>query len=412
MKETPEQLLSDAAEYYRKGNIPQAELYCRYFIQKFGDHPNAYILLGMISLNINANDFAVDYFNRAIALNPNHETARKYLAQAKRLPSHQPTGKDRFLLIKAWGYGFWSDVDHVIGQLLLAEITHRTPVVHWGDNSLFRAESTNEAFSQYFEPVSEHGIASLSGNNYSIFPSKWSEQNLYDNDVSKWSGPFSRLAGLLLLNRNENILVSDFHTSVKELIPWIKEDQNLYGQDIEHIYRYLFKKYIHLRPHIQKEIDQNWTENMNGREILAVHARGSDKEIEIPDLNALSNTYHLEISHRLQHYPDTQIFLLTDSSKLMDTYIEKYGQSRIISTDCTRTASTTGLHYQEPSNPEILAREVIVDTYLATRCAAFIGNGYSNVSQTILHIKIWEPGQTHICGKNMLHETNFYLHDW
>ncbi len=38
---------------------------------------------------------------------------------------------DRFLLIKSWGCGFWSDVDHVMGQLLVAEITNRIPVIYW-----------------------------------------------------------------------------------------------------------------------------------------------------------------------------------------------------------------------------------------------------------------------------------------
>lgn len=44
---------------------------------------------------------------------------------------------NRYLLIKSWGFGFYSDVIAVLGSLLLAEITHRTPVVHWGKNSLF-----------------------------------------------------------------------------------------------------------------------------------------------------------------------------------------------------------------------------------------------------------------------------------
>src|SRR4051812_28856508 len=33
-----------------------------------------------------------------------------------------PGGK-RYLLIKAWGEGFWSDMFHVVGCLLLSEIT-------------------------------------------------------------------------------------------------------------------------------------------------------------------------------------------------------------------------------------------------------------------------------------------------
>ncbi len=69
--------------------------------------------------------------------------------------------KDRFLLIKSWGCGFWSDVDHVMGQLLAAELTNRTPVIYWGPNSLYAKSFQSNAFDLYFEPVSEYTIQDL-----------------------------------------------------------------------------------------------------------------------------------------------------------------------------------------------------------------------------------------------------------
>jgi hypothetical protein len=41
-----------------------------------------------------------------------------------------PDGHARYLLIKAWGFGFWADLDHVLGALLLADLTRRVPVVY------------------------------------------------------------------------------------------------------------------------------------------------------------------------------------------------------------------------------------------------------------------------------------------
>ena len=411
MKTDPEKLITAAVTYYKKGNLPQAELYCRQFIKLHGNHPDVLTLLGMIALSIRANDFAVPFFEQALVQSLQHQTARQYLEHAKKLPAFRKPTENRFLLIKAWGYGFWADVDHVIGQLMLAEMTDRVPVIHWGENSLFRGRGVKEAFSQFFEPVSQYQVEMLAGKDYTFYPPKWSEKNLLENDVAKWSGAYSRVAGIYLLNRDENVLVSDFFTPVRDLIPWLKQSHPLYGQDIERICRYLLNQYIKLKPDLEKTVDQFWKENLRGRDTLAVHVRGSDKQVEMPDLEALNKTYHVKIKAHLEQHPDAALFLLTDSSRALNEYQQQY-DDRLIVCPCQRTDSKTGLHYQERDRPEDLANEVIVDAYLAARCDAFIGNGFSNVSQTILHLKEWAADQCFLCGHNMLNEPNFYLHEW
>ncbi len=396
---------------YKKGNLPQAELYCREFIRAHGDHPDALTLLGMIALGVQAGEFATGFFEKALAQSPAHQAARQYLERAKKMPVPGKSGGDRFILIKAWGYGFWADVDHVIGQLMFAEMTNRIPIVHWGENSLFRGRDVDEAFSQFFEPVSPYEAETLTGNNYTFYPPKWSEKNLLDNDVAKWSGAYSRITGMHLLNRDETVLVSDYFTSVRDLVPWLKPAHPLYGQDVEQICRYLFGKYIRLKPHLTEAVDQFWSKNLHGRKTLAVHVRGSDKEVEVPDLEALNKTYQTRITTYFEQHPDASLFLLTDSSRVLHEYQQRYG-ARLVSSPCQRTDSNTGLHYQKNDRPEALANEVIVDAYLAARCDAFIGNGFSNVSQTIMHLKNWAAGQAFLCGHNMLNEPNFYLHEW
>ncbi|MEL6765172.1 MAG: tetratricopeptide repeat protein, partial [Cyanobacteria bacterium J06607_6] len=83
----------------------------------------------------------------------------------------------KFILIRAWGHGFWSDVDHVLGQLFLAEITGRIPVVYWGANSRYRDADEN-AFENYFEPVSSYKIDHLIGQTYTFYPDHWTEETL------------------------------------------------------------------------------------------------------------------------------------------------------------------------------------------------------------------------------------------
>lgn len=131
----------------------------------------------------------------------------------------------------------------------------------------------------------------------------------------------------------------------------------------------------------------------------------------MPDLEALNSTYREKIVAHLERHPDAVLFLLTDSSGVLNDYQQQYGD-RLIVSPCQRTDSNTGLHYQERDRPEDLANEVIVDACLAARCDAFIGNGFSNVSQTILHLKEWAADQCILCGYNMLNEPNLYLHEW
>ena len=65
---------------------------------------------------------------------------------------------DRFLLIKPWSYRLWSDVEHVLGQLLIAEITDRIPIVYWPTHCLHNGFFHTNGFELYFEPVSNYAF--------------------------------------------------------------------------------------------------------------------------------------------------------------------------------------------------------------------------------------------------------------
>src|SRR5262245_57993625 len=150
------------------------------------------------------------------------------------------TSRPRYLLIKSWGKGFWSDVDHVLGGLLAAEMTGRTPVVHWGANNLFTAPGIANAWDQYFQPINSLRIDDVIRKDASYFPPKWSAANLREENVNVWQGPGSRVTGLALLNRPEDVVVCDFHVAVPGLVPWIEPGTPRYGQTPAEIYRYLF----------------------------------------------------------------------------------------------------------------------------------------------------------------------------
>ncbi len=418
------QHMQDAEAHYQKGNLPQADALARYLLSIGKELPLAYNLLGKVALSIEMWTNALEYFQRAVNIDSTLETARKslvlakkrrrsYIARSKNIAQVSKRGRElrpRYLLIKSWGNGFWSDIDHVLGQLLIAELTGRSPIVHWGANSLFSDGDCDNAFELYFDPVSQYRIGDLVSDSFQYYPPKWNAQNLLLPEINKWDGAYSRMAGLYFLNRTEEVVVSDFHTYVFDLVPWINKDSPLYGYDAENIYRYLFKKYLKLATDIEEKIEKTWSNRMEGRKILSVHVRGSDKIHESSKLLELHKCYEPIIQGIIKNHPNIMIFLLTDSTSVLKEYFEKYGD-RLIFTNCFRTESNVGVHYQDHACRRNIGIEVIEDVYLASRCDYFLGLGHSNVSTTILHLKEWSPESYKLLGANLLYQPHLFLHN-
>lgn len=76
-----------------------------------------------------------------------------------------------------------------------------------------------------------------------------------------------------------------------------------------------------------------------------------------------------------------------------------------------RSSNDTGVHYAGHSGVE-LGEQVIMDSWLAARCDMFLGNGGSNVSVGIRHLKDWRQGTFFLLGADFLGERNLMLHNW
>lgn len=404
----------------QRGNLQKAEMLCRQQLEQVPGHTGALKLLGDIASRIGAHDFAARYYADALKTMPEVQalgsSVNTLLSQAQTKAKLAATAaaanaKDKYLLIKAWGYGFWSDLDHVAAGLLLAEITGRQPIVNWGSNSLFRApDSAGNAFEHFFEPVSGLTMDVLTRDGLSFYPAKWNNSNLQLEDHQKWSGEGSRITGLYQLRREEDVVVSDFHTKVNDLIPWILESSPLFGKDRNQLYRHIFTKYLCLKPALQAKVDQQAATLFAGKQWLAVHMRGSDKVKEMAHLDAINQAYWTSIDQILKVNPGLNIFLLTDSDQLLTEFKQRYG-NKVLSLDCVRSSNDTGVHYAGHSGVE-LGEQVIMDSWLAAHCDMFLGNGGSNVSVGIRHLKDWRQGTFFLLGADFLGERNLMLHNW
>ena len=404
----PSQLLDFAIRTLGAGNLAAAEIACRDLLDFEPRNAAALHMLGFIASRVGEKDQAVAFFRSALEIEPDNARIRENLEAARAMPEPLPPPGERYLLIKSWGCGFWSDTVQVLGSLLLAETTGRTAVIYWGHESLFSGLSGHDAFASYFEPVSTHTLEQLAQiRDASFFPPRWNAGNLKGAGLARWEGKGSRAGAVYFLNRRETIAVSDFHIGVVNVMPWIPATHPMHGKSLEEIYRYLIAKYLRPRPSILAAADTFFDTHLAGVPFVAMHMRGSDKALEDPDLQATNSALFKALDKVDKSW---RIFLMTDDAHCLARMRATYG-TRIVVTDCQRTSTTEGLHYASTTDPVRAGREIMIDTYLALRAQCFIGNGRSNVSAIIAMMKCWAPEDLTLIGRSLLTDRNLHLYE-
>jgi protein O-GlcNAc transferase len=315
---------------------------------------------------------------------------------------------DRYHLIHAWGFGFWSDVNHVVIQSMLAEMLGRTPVVYWGENSNFKHPTmSGNHFENFFERLAPITVDELSPTD-AIYPPKWRPENLKSGNNNKIKGSYSRHSALYCFNRHEAITVSDFYTSIHEIRPWIHPKSTYFGLDESAIFRRGFAKYLRPRSHIINSVDTFEAQYLAGSEWVAVHLRGTDKFRETPEYLQLIPLYHRAIQRLIERNPDLRIFLLTESIPLLTHFSETY-PSRVLATQVTRRSDAIGLHLIGDDGYR-LGAEVLIDSLIAARCNYFIGTKVSNVSLAIDSLKDWTDDRALLIGHESARMLNRFIH--
>ncbi len=385
----------------------------QYLLQKINgvDKSNPYILnfWGLIASQLGLTRNAKNYFNLASAQNPQWLAPKLNLKKVATLSNEKyKTNNEKFILIKAWGAGFWSDISHVLSQLLVAEITGRTPITHWGGNSLYSIDPSKDAFNFYFESISNKTCDDIQSKIFSYWPPKWNSNNLLENNLNKANGPFSKVSSLYFLGREEDVVVSDFWSSVFSVLPWIPEDNPLHNLSIDEIFLYLAKKYLKPKVAIQKKIDDYLAEVIDGKNFIAVHIRGSDKVIETLNLEYLNSLYKPIIDRELSKNNIEYIFLMTDDERILGEYKKYYGD-KLLYTNSTRTSSSTGIHHILENDKYKIGEEIVVDTYIAAQANVFIGNATSNPSLMVSCLKKWQADYIHLLGNNHFHNPKDFL---
>ena len=307
---------------------------------------------------------------------------------------------NRYLLIKSLGKSIWADVDHVMCQLLAAELTNRIPVVYWGMESLYSESITTNAYELFFEPVSNFSVHEIVRPEYSFYPTVWNSENILAEDSDRYKMEGRDLKSLM--KSEANIVVSDIYYPLSSILAWTNRAHWSFGKTPYQVYRYLYDKYLKLKPEVKREIKKyiNTTPNFRDEKpILGIHCRSNAIVNEVAQLYDLNELYKPYIWHFIERYNIRHIFLITDSRKILKDYRKLYDKNgMLLYTDSKKRPLKERIptFLQDYPNKrhkgvELVKDtiEVIKDTYLAAQCDFFIGNGYSSLSNTVLRLKDW-----------------------
>jgi len=307
---------------------------------------------------------------------------------------------NRYLLIKSLGKSIWADVDHVMCQLLAAELTNRIPIVYWGMESLYCESIATNAYELFFEPVSGFTINEIIRPGYSFYPPTWNSENIFAEDSDRFKMEYRDLKSLM--KSEANIVVSDIYYPLSSIMSWTNAAHWSFGKTPYQVYRYLFDKYLKPKPEVKREINRyiNTTPDFRDEKpILGVHCRSNAIVNEVAQLYDLNELYKPYIWQFIVRYNIRHIFLITDSNKILKQYKKLYDvNGMLLYTDSKKRPlkeriPTYLLDYPNKRHKgvELIKDtiEVIKDTYLAAQCDFFIGNGYSSLSNTVLRLKDW-----------------------
>ncbi|MDX2146662.1 MAG: hypothetical protein SFZ23_03990 [Planctomycetota bacterium] len=427
MRGAPEPKASaQAAMCYASGDVSGAEYFARFALMDDPRDADALAVLARLSMDWRAFDFAQDYAARALATNPYLKPAKKVVEELAKVPAEArgfrgPAGGEastwksaadpaaRVLLIKSWGAGFWSDVLHVLGQLVLASVSGRTPIIAWGERSRFLPAdwpgNGSEAWSQFFEPVSElrlHDV--LARGDLSCYPPCWNRENLQRergvDRAANLAGPWD----LYTLNRPERVVVSNIFIGMWDIANWIPAWHPWHGLEATELVRRAFQHWARPVKPVVDAVERFAAEHFSSRPLIALHLRGTDKVGEVPDL-ALANVELVRhVSELLGASPGARVFLLTDTVQALADARQRWGE-RVIATDCFRSSNQESIHFQQRSDPNDgvkFGREVLVDALLASRCDSLVGIARSNVAAMIGLMKAWEAGALRLLGPPMI----------
>lgn len=132
----------------------------------------------------------------------------------------------------------------------------------------------------------------------------------------------------------------------------------------------LIQKYIHVLPHITKQVDDFCEEHFADSFVIGVHYRGTDK-LEVDPVSYSTVAEHIQAAMIANKDKPMKIFVATDETRFAN-FIKEQFPSLVVMRDASRSDSVTGVHMRDDLKPYTKGEEAIIDCLLLSRCSLLI----------------------------------------
>ena len=353
-------------------------------------------------------DGAIAAFRESLALDPLCPLALPHLdpllevrdriddALARQFSTQAPAGG--LMLIHPAGAGFWSDVHHVLGHALAAEIDGRRPWVHWGETSFFADDPSRNAWLDFFEPVQGVDPAEIeAATALGVFPAAWAGASPF-RQVSarrKATGP---VCAADLLARPDPLVVGAHFTGVHLVRHLLPVDHPLAAADTGTILRALAPAFLRPRSQLAERAAAFVAAHFGSAPFVAAHLRGTDKRREQGEhLDAVNLAIGKVVDRLLAERDGVRLLLLTDDQDIAERYRARHG-NRVVLSDALRTQGHQSVHLGSGLPARRIGEEVVVDVLTALAADHFVGNRFSNVACIVRALKSWPEGTLTMLG--------------
>lgn len=136
----------------------------------------------------------------------------------------------------------------------------------------------------------------------------------------------------------------------------------------------IINKYIKLLPHVNYKLDSFFNDNFKGKKVLGLHCRGTDHPDKLP------MDFYLDKIKK--HIDDYDILFVASDEQSRAEYIRDNFKDKVVLYPTFRSASTQPLHLQriDDHSKYLIGEEVIIETYLLSKCDFLLCCGGSNVN--------------------------------
>jgi len=270
-----------------------------------------------------------------------------------------------------------------VAGLLYAELTGRTPLIHWNAHCKYLRHSAaicDNAFTSFYESTCPNSLSELLKEARTTYPANLQIETLqaqlkeHKTSFDELESDDAKLADVLLFPA---------YVPIQQVIDCAPHGHPTSKLNEQTAAEWATKAYIQICRKTTAQIQQFWAQHFpEGTPVLTVHIRGGDKyqEAIMPALSRYTDA----ADQFIKQHPSAKVFLASDSTPAVE-YLKKHYKERLVTTPAFRTSGRKGVH-KSGEDGERIGNEIVFDVECLSKGDHFIGYKESNVYFWVCHL--------------------------